>query len=405
MLGKTLGFFSSPVRFVFFFLLVALALRCALIMGGTSGALMGVGDDDGDHLRHAQTLYQFGIYATGPEGSPVFYRAWRAPLFSLFVYVVFLIHGTNSFMAVRLYMAFISLLIPLAVYWFSRRFWDETVARVALIWSCFHPAFIYYGAHIQGDSIFVVAAAWALAFLLTSTGVGQSGIAGVLVGVASLGRFHFLGALAAGIGNFLINPRITHRWMRCGLFLGAYMLVLLPWWVRNMAVFDRFVSFSTEGGYTLWVGNNDMTDGGGNTYPSNPPPGLNELELDKWHYNEAFRYMKAHPKRTAKLAISKVARFWGLVPRVGNTPIKIIFLLAYVPLFGLALWALVLMKNRWWDLCPFLLLCAYYTAIHTMFPSVIRYRLPLEPVLIGMASFALVAVLKKKKPFSSTPSA
>jgi len=47
------------------------------------------------------------------------------------------------------------------------------------------------------------------------------------------------------------------------LFLAATLLVVAPWTVRNLRVYDRFVLVASEGGVTFWTGNHPLATGEG----------------------------------------------------------------------------------------------------------------------------------------------
>ena len=129
--------------------------------------------------------------------------------------------------------------------------------------------------------------------------------------------------------------------------------------------------------------------------PSPAPAGLSEREFDRWHYAEAVRYIRSHPGHTARLALSKLARFWGIVPRVGGGVVKAVSFATYAPLFLFTIFALWLRRRDLRPFTPFLLLCAYYVAIQTIFPSVMRYRLALEPGMMAIAAGALVQAVNR----------
>ena len=45
--------------------------------------------------------------------------------------------------------------------------------------------------------------------------------------------------------------------------VAASLIVVTPWTVRNLRVYDRFVLVASEGGVTFWTGNHPLARGEG----------------------------------------------------------------------------------------------------------------------------------------------
>lgn len=387
----------AAAKIVSAILLAGLFVRLAVLFLGTPVRQVGALDDDGDYFRFARVMVQHGVIASEDPSSPTVVRAWRGPLFFTFQYLVFRLHGVDNFLAVRLYLTFLSLLVPLALFVFCSRLWDDRTGVLACLWATFHPPFVHYAAHVQSDSLTLMFSTWGLVLLMAQKNIREAAFAGLLMGIATLGRSQFCLAVGLGFLWMLVRPQMPQRWTRAAVFMLCWALPLVPWWVRNYRVFDRVVPFTTEGGFTLWVGLNDWTDGGGNTRPSDVPQELSEVEKDKWHYRQAFAYLKSHPQRSFELAVSKISRFWGLVPRVGSWKVKLVSFIAYAPLFVCFFAGFWVWRKKFWEWAPILGICAYYTALHSLFPAVMRYRLPIEPFMIALAAPTLLLWLERKK--------
>jgi 4-amino-4-deoxy-L-arabinose transferase-like glycosyltransferase len=386
--------FERKTQLMIVFFVFGLAIRLASIFWFTPQSRLGPFDDDGDYSYYAQNLAQTGEYYTDAK-LPYRAYAWRPPLFILFEAGIMKLHGIYNFLAVRIYLAIFSMILPFAAWYLGYKLWNSATGFWAYTWAMFHPTFIHYSAFVQNDSFVLAISAWAIALSILQKTNREAFWAGILTGLSCLGRSQFV--IFAGVTCLviMIKPKMEKKMIRLIIYAVAFMIPLFPWWIRNYNVFGRFVPVSTEGGYTLWVGNNDMTVGGGETYISNPPPQLGEIDRDRWHYREAFKYMREHPHRTIELAISKVSRFWALFPRVGGRSIKLVAFCSYSVIFLLNLMGLWIWRRKLWDLAPFYGLVICLTLLHTIFPAVMRYRLPLEPILIVIASATLVYTLSK----------
>ncbi len=381
----------------------ALALRLAFVFWGTSGnrieSLPGQGPYAGDasYLELANN-WMAGSYETTsglmiPEGFT--YKALRPPLFPAFLALVSKVHGMNPVMPARIYLALLSMVVPFCVWLLARNIWSWREGIAAFVWACFHPHFIFYSGLIVPETLFIVFSTSAFTLMVLEKNSLQAAIAGLFTGLACLCRSQFAGVALIGVVWPFLNPKPGARKIWGAAFLAGFLLAVSPWWVRNYVVFDKFVPFSTEGGYTLWVGANPLADGGGDCPPSHPPRELGELGMDKWHYQQGFSYMRDNPGRTVSLAFQKLRRFWGIVP-VKNVSVKmkIISFVSFLPLFVLAIIGFWFWGRRV-ELRPVIGLILYYTVIQTIFPSLLRYRIVLEPFLIMMAAAAAVRVYSR----------
>jgi hypothetical protein len=114
-----------------------------------------------------------------------------------------------------------------------------------------------------------------------------------------------------------------HRLALAVPFLAAALLVVAPWTVRNLRVYDRFVLVASEGGVTFWTGNHPLARGEGDL-AANPDikaaeiafraahPGLTAEELEPLYYHEALGYIAAHPGWWLGLLVKKA--FFTVVP-------------------------------------------------------------------------------------------
>jgi hypothetical protein len=205
-----------------------------------------------------------------------------------------------------------------------------------------------------------------------------------------------------------------------GLFVLATAVVLTPWTIRNYRVHGEFMPVSSLSGFSLWIGSNEWATGNlADDYEMllkvRPDPGTTkETEINRFYRREATNFIRSNPKTFVLLGAKKIFHFWRPVGfripgLIEQTPERVRFAVgffSFVPLFLLFLIGL-LMRLRGLRLFrdPGLLLVVFliivYTAVHAVFPSVPRYRQPLEPLIIAMASWVIVVVLDRISPRSS----
>lgn len=228
-----------------------------------------------------------------------------------------------------------------------------------------------------------------------SAGIRQGVWQGIWSGLAHLTRptlMYFLPV--AWLWTVIVHRR---RWVTPAVSALVIILLTVPWVMRNYDAFGEFIPGTLGSGHTLWEGNNPWNDYGGVARPGwgyleDLPPGLNELEKDRWEKERAVEHIRSDPARFLRLSVKKFLRFWNLTPNAEefDQPLyRWISLLSFGPVLCLSLLSPLLLWRRWRQWGLLWLFAAYYTALHVIALGSIRYRLPLEPLLIAMAGASL----------------
>lgn len=134
------------------------------------------------------------------------------------------------------------------------------LASTALL--AFHPALVAYTAILGTETLAVFLAI--LAFTLTNAPmrVLKFGLLGIVLALVALNRPQLL-PLPVGVAiGVLCGGLDWQRARNCLILLAAFGAVLLPWALRNDALFDRFVPVSANSGYVLMVNNNGLNKTG-----------------------------------------------------------------------------------------------------------------------------------------------
>lgn len=140
-----------------------------------------------------------------------------------------------------------------------RRSWQ--FASLALL--AFHPALIAYTGVLGTETLAVFLAVLAFALACLPMWMPVSGILGVVLALIALNRPQLL-PLPIGVVFCLLLGRFDLPRVRsCLVMLLAFGAVLLPWTLRNEALFDHAIPVSANSGYTLLVNNNADNQTGG----------------------------------------------------------------------------------------------------------------------------------------------
>ena len=211
------------------------------------------------------------------------------------------------------------------------------------------------------------------------------------------------------------------------LQIAGLCLAMLPWWVRNYAVSGHFVATSTEVGVSLLDGWNPDADGSSNwnvrairfhevirliTSTTRSTTGnldihevdgipiidTTEIAQDRDARNQAINWASENPRRVLELGVIKLSRMWNIWPNENefrSWPMRLVVAATYLPLLVLIFLGL----RRWgrqWTCWLLFSPAVYFTLLHMIFVSSIRYRLPPLLPLMAIAAAVIAVWLGEK---------
>jgi len=323
---------------------------------------------------------------------------------------------TRYFFA-RLAQAFLgALLAPLTWALARRAGFAERTARWAAGFIAAWPLLIAYTLGLATENLFVVLLTLALVLLLRARDTGRArdhALAGLALGLTALTRsvitaFVPLAALwlwwAARSNGFSRLARVAT--VNVVVLFLCFLLVTVPWSVRNTLLHRRFIWIESALGYDLYMGYHPRSSG---TFQYGISLDLMPILDDGVRHERGMAafwgFVRDDPGRIPYLMLRKAGYLWGLDRReltyfYGNgflgcwpAPLEwLIFLLACGPLVVLAPAAAVGLGCGRMDGRKALLalLLAYYTGIHALILAEPRFHLPLFPPLAALAAYAFV---------------
>ena len=378
------------------------------------------------YYSRADMLAQ-GLGYLGDHGEPT---AYWPPGWPLALSLAFRAFGTST-LAVGLLNLVCAVVAAWLTYDLARRlFGSELGARIALFLLAVYPNSILYVPLALTEVFYTALLLGGCWLLIARKGGLRLVLAGLVFGVATLVKAQTLVVvpLVCLIG-LLRDGDVVRRTpgviARGAFIIAVAALTVAPWTIRNHAALGAWVPVSTNGGATLYSGNNDTARGG--FTPEDPVvvalearKDINELQYDAEATRLGKAWIKAHPARFVELMPLKLLHLWGpdgegqwayetdsaawRAAPWAFTLLRAANQLWYFALLGLFAVAAVLMfrKRRaagervidWWVL-PYGI-ALYPSAIAMVFSGQSRFHYPVMPFVCMAAGWVLAVWLERR---------
>ncbi len=343
-------------------------------------------------------------------------------LYSLYVAAAYQLFGPNPLVARLIQVVVVGVLQPYLAYLIGRRLFGEWVGVAAAGLTAVYFYFIYYGATLMTEPFYitVILASLYVTILLAEEkrGLRWGVLLGLLLGLTVLLRqlymlfvpFQLLWLLWAGWKG---HGRIPWaQTIAAGLVI---VVMVLPFTYYNYTRFGRFVLLNTNAGYAFYLGNHPVygtrfipiLDDYRPLIPQDVP--INELDeaaLDQEFLQRGIGFVTADPGRYVLLSLSRIPVYFTFWPTADSGLLSNV---ARMGSFGLLLpfmaYGLFLaLRRQWgWSLLAqpvflLILFCLIYTAVHLLTWALIRYRLPVDAVLLIFAGLGVVDLVGRLLP-------
>ena len=365
-------------------------------------------DDSAAYDRIATSLIEGKGYAL--NGIPT---AYEPPTYPIFLAGLFLLFGRN-FLFVSLMQAFLGAATVLLIYGLGSLLFSRKVGVLAGLLMAVYPHHIFWTGYILTETLYVFLLVLALyLFVRFSRTVQLLPLIGACAALiaAILTRPVFVAALPLLVAwlAYVYSVRRIHLskvLMQVALVLVLFIVVFLPWGYRNYRQFDAWMFTSSKSVDMLAVLTSPSFKGGTGGYITNGidfafPPELdvaNLSERDHWQrYGELARQQfRTDPMRVFRHIPQSLWNMWR--PNYAGASLRNQLFL--VPLYLVVLiggiWGIVdIVRSLHLRRMPGVLLLLgallYSVLIHALLGGMIRFRLPIEPLLIIFAASVFVS--------------
>ena len=371
----------------------------------------GFSDSDG-YWSLAQTIARGEPYQYGSPDARVF----RTPGYPALLAGLFLFTGDDpAVLWARGLGALLGTLVVGEIYCLARLLFERRAAFWAAGLAAFYPGAVATSTFILSEALFcpllmlqLIVTIYAWRSLQKSHQVAFGFGVGVVAGFATLARPSWL--LFTPLVHCI--PFLDSSARQRSVLVGASSIVglccmMMPWWVRNYRVTGQFVPTTLQVGASLYDGWNPAATGASDMRfvpryekllrqeaagVKSSGTGNWEFQLDRRFRHDALHWAVHHPRRVVELAGIKWMRMWRTVPNADEfqSPwLRAAMAMTYVPLVMLSLIGVTRWGTRSWPMAMCWLPAGYFTLLHVVFVSSIRYRQPAMLSLIVLAAGAL----------------
>ena len=302
-------------------------------------------------------------------------------------------------------MIILSTLACYIIYLLAKEIFDQKTGLIsAFLWTIYIPG-IYYSAFLLTETPGMLFLTMSLLFLIKSYNKPSS------INIFFAALFFLLLAYSRSI--FVLLPLFLCLWFffipgktfiwaikKSLTLILIFILLSLPWSIRNYNIFHSYVPVTTRAGFSLLQGNHKYSTGvhhvhdyrnfNEKIYPEYIDYSLNEVEQDKVYQKVAVNNIIEKPLGFVKRMGIKFYQFWKIVsPRVGIGK-NIMSIISYGFVLVLGIIGLFLSFRKYRNYILLILMVFLYTSlIHMVFFATVRYRFPLEPIFIILSAYFL----------------
>ena len=423
------------------FVAVILRLAAAVYIGNEVANLPGTYDQISYDTLAQRVLaghgFSFGRvwWPATPAGEPTAHWSF---LYTLYLAGVYEIVGYSPLVARLLQAILAGIFMPWLVYRLAERHFGTRVGLVAAGLTAVYAYFIYYAATLMTESFYIIGILWTLDLATelgkqeqtTSHAVRKTLFLGLALGITVLLRQVFLlfmpilfaWLLWQRYRSVLAAPTSAQGWFKAlwtkpmrqmmAILFGASLILILaivPWTWRNYQVFGRFVLLNTNAGFAFFWGNHPIH--GYNFVSILPPDGpsyqsliptelraLNEAELEQALLKRGITFVQEDFGRYLILSLSRIKDYFQFWPSAeSGLTSNIARLLSFGLMWPFMAYGFLYHLRRAvaTEISILYLFISFYTAIHLLTWALIRYRLPIDAILLPFASYTLLALADK----------
>ena len=421
------------VKPILFIILLSVILRVVTVflLGNDIVDLPGIFDQISYHNLAIRVLEGHGFtfgelwWPITPAGEPTAHWSFLYTLYLVIVYKVFGVYP----IAARIFQAvLVGVLHPYLTWRIGEKMFGHKIGLIAAGITALYAYYIYYSAALMTEAFYItgILISLFLSIKLAESSAKQQdlklGIAlGISIGITVILRQVFLLFVPFLILWILISRFIRTRSLPIVSMIVSFALILLfilPISMYNQNRFGRFVLLNTNSGYAFFWGNHPIYGTHfvpilpSGTYEELIPPEvrhLDEAALDQELLRRGIQFIKDDPQRYILLSLSRIPSYFMFWYSPDSTLWSNFFrIISFGVVFPFMIFGLILGIKRISSedngqllellISPqglLLIFALVYSGVHILTWTLIRYRLPVDAILIPFAGLALSDIVQR----------
>jgi len=398
-----IGFIKKNIKLVIILTAILARITAVLISGDKL-----VYGDEFQYIKIAKNLIHNGFYGLDAPD------AYRPPLYSFFIAALFFI-SHDSIVFAKIIQAIVGGIALIFLFGIGEIIFDKRISLLAGALYAFYPLLIYLTTALFPQTILCFLLFGSVYILLKIR--NDNNILLFLSGGIFIGLIFLLVPPYAFLFLFFIYYAIIGKTINFKkIILNIIMLFfstsifVLPWLIRNNKLTGQIGYIADTGILNLWLGNNPTAKAQHFTISPEAYYGkeyklMLKIKQINFLKNESFYWIKTNPIKFFKISIHKFLKFYS--PYGMSTNPKgakmgmhgIIIAISYIPILFLGIISVVLSTTKHMKNSCFLMLFIFFITgfIYSLFITSIRFRIPLDGLMIVLASFSIVFIWDKKK--------
>lgn len=407
---------------------VLLRLGIAFYLGNNFEIRYGTADQISYHALAQRVANGYGFtfeenwWPMTKAGAPTAHWSF---LYTLFLAVIYKIFGPNPIVARVIQAIIVGILHPYLIYLIGKYTFNKTIGLLAAGLTAVYAYFIYYSAALMTEPFYITAILTSITISIlivnrettnnharyTRRSTLLSLSLGVSIGVAVLLRQLYLLFIPFLFFWLWIATRKQDGKSTIPSIILSTCIILvfiIPFTIYNYIRFDRFVLLNTNAGYALYWANHPIY---GNKFipilpedipyrdliPSNVLH-LDEAALDQELLRRGIQFILDDPVRYTSLSITRIPVYFTFWPSLESSTIsnfsRVFSFGILLPFMIFGVYRAITDKTlyKYSIASPITLLILFiiiYSGIHILTWALIRYRLPVDAILLIFAGLAL----------------
>jgi len=398
--NKLLSRVKNPIRWI---ILLALIVRvlAAVYLGNTVSGLSGAHDEISYSMLGHRLSQGYGLtfpsdwYPWIKADAP---QSYYSAAMSIYLGAIYLVFGYIPLIA-RLITAVLSTLIVVVLYLLARDVFTRNVAIVSAFIAAIYAYLIFYGVTLVTETPFILAILFVLYVsyeIVDTPALWKWIVLGIGLAVCVLFRMAVVFFIPFLLG--WIYFRHPQRKVFLLIPITIILLSVVPFTIRNYNLWGQFLLLESQLGHVFWNGNHPESFGNFHPFkvfdiPVEVLASQNDAQITNQLLVMGINNVLNDPLLFISLTISRLREFFKFWPTSYSTILaNFLRVFSFGIMWPFAAARIWLSKAHWRKLLPLYLFMFIHTSVYAVSWTMIRYRIPLDAILIIFAAFTVVYI-------------